>query len=424
MTKVELLKKTLEVNKEKYINHLKDLVAIDTHDIGHGIDGGLEKEGQEYLIKLLKDMGADVKTDPLNEECIKECLDKYSEGNLGHNLDDRFNVYADFKGVSSGKSLMFNGHIDVMPANDVEKWFSHPFKPEIRDGKLYGRGTADMKSGLMAAVMAVQLIKDSGLSFDGTVKICSVCDEEGGGNGSIQAVMNGQKADCVIVCEGTSDELILAHMGFVFFRVEVEGSACHSGNKKCGVSAIDKTLKIINALNEKEHEWLLKYKHDKLPAPNLNIGVIKGGNAGSTVSGNCMFETCIHYLPGQMSHKQVVDEFSEVIHRVCLSDSWLEYHRPVVTMYQAGGGFLMNEDDESVECFTDTYEEIRNKKLNIVGSPAGCDSRLWRNIAECPTLQFGPGNLEQCHAVDEWVSIDDYLNCILIYADFILNFCK
>lgn len=97
---------------------------------------------------------------------------------------------------------------------------------------MYGRGTADMKGGLMASVMAVQLLKDAGLEkLPGDVMITSVCDEEGGGNGSMQAIMSGQKADGVVVCEGTSDELILAHMGFVFFKVEFEGKACHSGRQ-------------------------------------------------------------------------------------------------------------------------------------------------------------------------------------------------
>lgn len=424
MNKAELLRETLAKNKDKYIRCLQDLVAIDTHVLGHGIDGGLERAGQEYLFGLLQNMGADIEFDPLQEKTVLECLQKYGEGNPGHNQDDRFNIYACFKGQARGKSLMFNGHIDVMPADDAKEWISPPFEPQIRDGKLYGRGSADMKAGLMAGIMAVQLLRDADLHFNGEVKISSVCDEEGGGNGSIQAVMSGQKADCVVVCEGTSDSLILAHMGFVFFRVEVDGLSCHSGDKKSGVSAIEKVLKLINALNEKEHEWLLHYKHDKLPPPNLNVGCIKGGSAASTVAGTCIFEICIHYLPEQMSHKQVVDEFIDVIDRTCVADKWLNKHRPRITMYQNGGAFSMNEDDASVQCFIDTYQSCRNKKLNITGSPAGCDSRLWQNIACCPTLQFGPGNLQQCHARDEWVSVQDYLDCILIYALFILNYCK
>ena len=417
------LKTVLEENKDKYIEQLKNLVAIDTHDLGHGIAGGLEKEGQDYMIRLFEEMGAEVKKDPMKERDIEACYHKYNEGNLGHNQTDRYNVYARFPGKTGGRSLMFNGHIDVMPADETDEWTNPPFEPTIRDGKMYGRGTADMKGGLMASVMAVQLLKDAGAELPGDVLITSVCDEEGGGNGSMQAIMSGERADGVVVGEPTSDEMILAHMGFIFFRVEFEGKSCHSGGKRNGVSAIDKAIKVINALNEKEHEWLLTYKHPLLPAPNLNVGVIRGGNAGSTVAGDCMFETCVHYLPRLMSHDQVVCEFMDVIHRVTKSDPWLEAHPPKVTIYQAGGGFEMEEADPFVESFKRAYRAARGKDVKVVGSPAGCDSRLWKNIAGCPTIQFGPGNLSECHGIDEWISIESYLQSILIYAELILDFC-
>lgn len=418
------LREVLENNKDKYIEELKNIVAIDTHDLGHGIKGGLEKKGQDYMIDLFTKMGADVHKDPMKEEDIQKCYDLYKEGNLGHDQTDRYNVYAWFKGNEKGRSIMFNGHIDVMPADNVDEWKYPPFKPTIDDGKMYGRGTADMKGGLMASVMAVKLLQDAGVELPGDVIITSVCDEEGGGNGSMQAIMSGEKADGVVVCEPTSDELILAHMGFVFFRVEFEGKSCHSGGKKNGVSAIDKAIKVMNALNEKEHEWLLEYKHPLLPSPNLNVGVIRGGSAGSTVAGDCLFETCVHYLPRLMSHDQVVAEFMDVIDRVTKSDKWLEVHPPKVTIYQAGGGFEMEEDSAFVDSFKEAYKAARDKDVKVVGSPAGCDSRLWRNIAGCPTVQFGPGNLSECHATDEWISIESYLQSILIYAELILSFCK
>ena len=421
---MEALKEVLEKNKQKYIDRLSELVAIDTHDLGHGIDGGLEKQGQDYMVELFRKMGAEVTLDPMKEEDIEKCFSLYQEGNLGHQQTDRYNVYAHFNGEKPGKTLMFNGHIDVMPADEVEEWTTPPFSPTIRDGKLYGRGTADMKGGLMAATMAVKLLQDAGIPFSGSVKITSVCDEEGGGNGSMQAIMSGQRADGVVVCEGTSDELILAHMGFVFFRVKFAGKACHSGAKQNGVSAIEKSIKVIQALNEKEHDWLLHYKHPLLPAPNLNVGLIHGGTAGSTVAEDCMFEVCVHYLPNQMSHNQVVKEFQDVVERVAKSDAWLEEHLPEIQITQFGGGFEMEEHSPFVDSFKRAYSEVRGKDVKVVGSPAGCDSRLWRNIAECPTIQFGPGNLAQCHAVDEWLDLEAYLQSILIYAELILDFCR
>lgn len=417
---MENLKTVLELHKEEYIQYLKELVNIDTQDIGHGIDGGLEKGGQEYLKGLFEMLGADkIEVDPMSEEVIQSCIRMHNEGNAGHNYDDRYNLYATFKG-NGGKSLMFNGHIDTMPPGVLAQWETPPHEATVREGRLYGLGTADMKGGLMASVLAVKLLKDAGAKLPGDVIITSVCDEEGGGNGSMIAAMNQKKADGVVVCEGTSDELILAHMGFVFFHVKIKGKANHSGGKWLGVSAIEKAMKIIRGLEEVEHQWLLQYKHPLLPAPNLNIGVINGGTAGSTVPGECEFKMCVHYLPGIMSYKQVVEEVASTIQRIADSDLWLKDHPPVVEIYQAGGGFEMEEHSAFVNAFKSAYETARGKRVKVVGSPAGCDSRIWKNIAKCPTIQFGPGNLEQCHSVNEYVEISAYLEAILVYAELIL----
>lgn len=416
------LREVLEQNKENYIEQLKNLVAIDTHDLGHGIAGGLEAEGQDYMIRLFESMGADeIVKDDMDEAVIRECFEKHQEGNLGHNQENRYNVYATFKGKKGGKSILFNSHIDVMPADEADEWTTPPFEPDIRDGKMYGRGTADMKAGLMASAMAVKLIQDAGMELPGDVIITSVCDEEGGGNGSMQAVMRGLKADGVVNCENCDGKLLLAHMGWVFFKVEFEGKSCHSGGKKNGVSAIDKAIKVIQALDEMEHNWLLEYKHPLLPPPNLNIGVIEGGTAGSTVPDYCSFSTCVHYIPNMMSHDQVIREFTEVVERTAKSDAWMENHPPKITVYQAGKGFEMDPDHEFVETLCNAYETQMGTRIKKDGCPCGNDARLWSNIAECPTVIYGPGNLAQCHGIDEWVSIEDYLNVILVYAELILE---
>ncbi len=414
------LGEVLQAKRTQYLDYLKELVAITTHCLGHGVDGGLEKAGQDYMIALFKEMNAtDIQIDPLDETIIQAALAEHNEGNAGHNLDERYNVHARFEG-RGGPSLLFNGHMDTMPAGDESLWTSPPHRPEVRDGKLYGLGSTDMKGGLMAATMAVKLLQDAGYELPGDVIISSVCDEEGGGNGSIQAAMQGIRADGVVVCECSSDELILAHMGFVFFRVSIEGLAVHSGGKWKGVSAIDKALKIMVGLNELEHGWLLRYKHPLLPAPNLNVGVFRGGSAGSTVPGDAMFEVCVHYLPEVMSYDSVVTAFTDVVERISAADPWLSTHQPKVEIYQAGGAFEQEEDHPFVDCFKLAYENVYGKKPPIVGSPAGCDSRTWKNIAKCPTIQFGPGHLEQCHAVDEYLDVEEYFRCIRVYAELIL----
>ena len=419
---IDRLKQVLSAHREEYLQPLLDLGRLDTHCIGHGIEGGLEKAGQDYVARLMADMGAQVRVVPMKETDIQTAIERYHDGNPGHNYEDRANVYGRFPG-GGGRSLMFNGHMDTMPAA-VEKWHTDPWTPTLKDSRLYGLGICDMKSGIAAAIMAVRLLRDAGIELPGDVIITSVADEEGGGNGSIAAAVQGERADAVVVCEGTNYELIAAHMGFVFFRVEVEGLAVHSGIKWQGVSAIAKAMKLIQALDELEHGWLLRYKHPLLPAPNLNVGTIHGGTAGSTTAGSCAFELCIHYLPGLMSYEQVVSEVNDTLDRACRGDAWLDAHRPKVSIYQSGNAFEMDLDHPFTHAFRASWEKVHGRPVPVVGSPAGCDSRTWRNIAGCPTLQYGPGELSQCHSVDEHIELDMYYDAILTYAALILEWNK
>lgn len=413
-----------EQKKASYLETLKELVAIDTHCLGHGIKGGLEKKGQEYMIALFENMGANqIHVDQMEEAIIQKSIQLNNEGNPNHNYTDRFNVHARFLG-NGGRSLLFNGHMDTMPAGNLEAWTNSPHEPTIKDGKLYGLGAADMKAGLLAATLAVKFLKDAGEELPGDVIISSVVDEEGGGNGSIQAAMQGYKADGVVVCEPSTDELILAHMGFVFFRIKVKGHSNHSGAKWKGISAIDKSIKLIKALNELEHSWLLQYKHPLLPPPNLNVGVIRGGTAGSIVPGECFFEICVHYLPKLMSYNQIKKEVEDQIFKASQGDDWLSKNLPDVEIYQAGGGFEQDAKHPIVASFQKAYQETTGSELKISGSPAGCDSRIWKNIAGCETIQFGPGRLEECHAIDEYVEIESFYRAIKVYAQFIMNWGK
>lgn len=417
------IREVLKADPDRYLQPLRDLIRIDTHCLGHGIAGGLEKEGQAYMARLLQSMGAKVEVRPMCEADIETSMRLYGEGNPGHNYDGRENVYGRFAG-GGGRSLMFNGHMDTMPVGEEALWQHPPHGAVVEDGKLFGLGAADMKGGLMASVMAVKLLQDAGFELPGDVIIASVADEEGGGNGSIAAAVQGLRADAVVVCEPTDGSLISAHMGFVFFRVRVSGLATHSGLKWKGVSAIEKAMMLIRAIDDLEHRWLLRYKHPLLPAPSLNVGTIHGGTAGSTVAGECVIKVCAHYLPEQMRFDQVVSEFTEAIGWASKGDPWLNDHPPEIEVYQSGGAFEMDLSHPFTDAFRTAYAAAMGRPLEIVGSPAGCDSRIWRNIAGCPTLQYGPGRLSECHAVDEYVALDSYFDAIAVYAALIMEWCN
>lgn len=417
----EKLRDTLATHKAEYLGRLKDLIALDTQVLGHGIAGGKEENGQVFLETLMKDMGASVTREPMTEAIVQRGLREFGEGNPGHNYTDyiRHNLIGKFKG-GNGRSLIFNGHIDTMPTGEMSLWKTDPWTPTERDGNLYGLGSVDMKSGLMAAVMAIKLLQDAGVQLPGDVTVLSVVDEEGGGNGSLGAMLAGHRADAAVICEHSADSLIVAHMGFIFFQVDVSGVALHSGRKWDGVNAIDKAILLIQALNELEHGWLLKYKHPLLPPPNLNVGVITGGSAGSTVPDLCTFKLCLHYQPNVQTYESVVKEVTDTLMLRSQGDAWLSKNPPKISIYQAGGAFEMDPEHEFVKTASQSFESVFGTPPQVVGSPAGCDARLLRNIGKMPVFISGPG-LGMGHRPNEYVEIEEYFQHILYYALLILN---
>ena len=422
----KVLVDTLNKNKQEYIEDLKGLIGIKTENIGHGVLGGYEKEGQVYLEKLAKKVGFDAQRQDMSEETILKSRKINKEGNIGHNYKDhdRYNLICEYSEKNPGKTIVFNGHIDTMPAGDLSKWTYDPYTGTEVDGKIYGLGTADMKSGLIAPFMAVKLIKESGLQLPGTVKVMSVCDEEGGGNGTVNAVMNGIKGDYCVVCECSEKNMIVAHMGFVGFDVDVKGVALHAGSKWKGVNAIEKAMLLIQDLKELEHNWLMNYKHPLLPAPTINLGVIQGGDAASTVAGKCTFKAMAHFLPTVMSYDQVVDDIFNTIKTRAEGDSWLRENMPEITISQSGFGFEIDTKSEFVTKTKDILEDTLDREVKIISSTAGNDARIMQNMAEIPTIILGPASINQCHSVDEYVEIDSYLESILMYASMILNLSK
>src|SRR5690606_18167970 len=260
-------RKILAERREEHLEFLKTLIAKDTTNRLHGVYGK-EEIGQGVIIEKLTEMGLEIDVfEPDNERLMK-----YKEAGRGHHYDDRPNVVGVLKGTGGGRSLILNGHIDTMPFDQLEKWESHPLEPIVRDGKLYGRGSCDMKAGLASIILAVEALIDSGVKLKGDVIIQSVVDEEGGGNGTLACVDRGYVADAAIITEPTSLEIMHAHMGWLYYRMEIVGKSLHSALKWDGVNAIEKMMKIIHALQDFEREYAIRKRHPFLPPPTFNFG--------------------------------------------------------------------------------------------------------------------------------------------------------
>lgn len=412
----------IEKNKEKCLGFLKELISQDTTNKEHGVFGN-EMNAQRVMIDKLNSLGMEVDAfEPDNAE-----LEKFPEVNHGHNYENRPNVVATLKGAGGGRSLIMNGHIDTMPFTNLDEWITHPTQPLERDGKLYGRGACDMKGGLAAAVCAMELIKEQGIKLKGDVILQSVVDEEGGGNGTVACIQRGYKADAAIIMEPTELEIMPAHMGWLFYKMSIEGKALHSAMKWKGVNAIEKMMKFMAALQELERNWCMNKRSCMLPPPTINFGIIEGGIAGSVVADECMLDFGLHYLPSDGGAdglgKDVEREVFETLDLVAAGDKWLSQHPYKINLYQNGSGYEIPRDHPLIAILEQNHSELCGGAAVVRGCEYGSDARLLTNYANTPTVLYGPGCIQQAHSVNEYIDIEEYYRSIEVYVKTIMDWC-
>ncbi len=423
MSEMKEIRALLEKNKEQYLNVLKRIMAQDSTNSEHGIHGN-EANAQKVVSQELKSLGMTVdEFEPDNTE-----LEKWPEINRGHDYENRPNVVGTLHGSGGGKSLILNGHIDTMPFTNLDEWVTHPLEPMEKDGLLYGRGACDMKGGLAAALCALQLLQEAGKELKGDVIFESVVDEEGGGNGTVACIAKGYKADAAIVMEPTELQIMPAHMGWLFYKMKVEGKALHSAMKWKGVNAIEKMMKFMTALQELERKWCMEKRSALLPPPTINFGVISGGIAGSVVADECVLDFGLHYLPADGGAdglgKDVEKEVFEALDYAAAGDAWLSKHPYEIKLYQNGSGYELAQDHPMVKILAQSHEAILSERPIVRGCEYGSDARLLTNYGKTPSVIYGPGCIQQAHAVNEFIKIDEYLKAVEVYAQTILAWCN
>ena len=315
--------------------------------------------------------------------------------------------------AGDGPRLIFNGHIDVVPEGDRANWRHDPWGAEIDDGRIYGRGACDMKSGLLAALYAIKAVRDSGVPVHGTLTIQSVIGEEDGGIGTFATLLRGYSGDAAIICEPTSLKLIPAQAGALTFTVKVSGKSAHACVRLEGVSAIEKYLDIHRALIGLEQERNRHVDHPllgklDLPYP-LSIGRLNAGNWSSSVPEELIFEGRIGVAVGEDS-ADVRRQFEQTLHSLAQADPWLRDHAPEIVW--SGGQFDSGEipaDHPLVALCQQCTVDLTGQAPELEGAPYGSDLRLLVNQGQIPSVLFGPGNVRVAHMPDEHVAIDEVL---------------
>ena len=326
-----------------------------------------------------------------------------------------------------GKSLVLNGHVDVVPEGPLDMWSSPPFEPR-RDGDwLYGRGIADMKAGIAANIFAVDALKRLGYRPAATLYQQSVVEEECTGNGALAALLRGYNADAAIIPEPEDDKLVRANTGVLWFRVRVQGVPVHVREAGSGANAIEAAYELIKGLRDLEAAWNdQKGDHryfEELDHPiNFNVGKIAGGDWASSVPAWCEFDCRIALYPG-IKAADAAREIEDHLRRVSDGIPFLANNPPQVIFNGFfAEGYVLEEGTEAEETLARAHMSSYAKPLESFVTPGYLDGRVFVIYGETPCLVYGPYS-EAIHGFDERVKLSSVKRVTGTIALFIAEWC-
>ncbi|TMD91753.1 MAG: ArgE/DapE family deacylase [Chloroflexi bacterium] len=388
------------LDEQGLIKALRDLVRIPSAT-------GQEAAAQNWLAQQMRHFGLDVDLWDIDVAELQR-HPQFPGMEVDRGKDRAVGLVATWRreaGAASGRRLVFNGHIDVVPEGDRASWQYEPWGADLVDGRIYGRGACDMKGGLMAALFAIKAIKDSSVPIDGSLMVQSVIGEEDGGIGTFASLLRGHRGNAAIVCEPTRLNLIPAQAGALTFTVRVPGKSAHACVRLEGVSAIEKYLDIHRTLIQLERERNSEVEHPllgKLPLPYpLSIGRVQAGNWSSSVPEELIFEGRIGVAMGEASDA-VRRQFERTLLNLAEEDPWLRDH-PLEIKW-SGGQFESGEiplDHPLVKLCQRCMVDLTGHEPVLQGAPYGSDLRLLVNFGGIPTVLFGPGDVRVAHMPDE-----------------------
>ena len=330
-------------------------------------------------------------------------------------------------GAGDGATLMLNGHVDVVPVGDPDMWTGPPFSADIRAGRLHGRGSCDMKAGLIASLWAVQALRMARVRLRGDVVLASVQGEEDGGLGTFATLQRGWRADACVIAEPTELDVVPANSGALTFRLRIRGRATHAARRTEGVSVIEKFWPVWQALAELERR-----RHESVDplvarwplAHPLSIGQIRAGDWVSSVPDLLVAEGRLGVAIGESTDHARAD-LEGALADACERDVWLREHPVEVEWWggQFASGRIPPESDLVDRVQAAHRVAAGGRPHGVYGAPYGSDLRLLTGLAGIPTLQYGPGDARLAHGPDEAVPLADVVTTARTLALVALDVC-
>ncbi len=329
-------------------------------------------------------------------------------------LEGRSNVIARLEGNPRGRTLVLEAHMDTASELGMRR---DPFRPVREGNRLYGRGSCDTKAGLAAMMHALKILGEAGVRPEASVFLVAAVDEEYGFRGVVKFLEKGIHADGAMVAEPTDLETVVASKGALRWRLRTRGRPAHSSKPHLGINAVNKMAKVLAAMEERFPPVFKKRQHPLLGSPTLNVGIIQGGVQVNQVPDSCTIEIDRRLLPGE-TKESVWREFEGLLADLRGHDSELEVEMEPPMLEDSPLETRVSE--RIVQVVSKVSQEIMGHK-GVVGVPYGSDASKLAG-AGIPSIVLGPGSIDQAHAAEEYVELDQVAIAAEIYARTILEF--
>jgi acetylornithine deacetylase len=422
--------------REELVRLATDLIGFDTTARNVGDPPREEAALQEYLAARLRAAGAEIDLwEPDAERLRGRPLVP-----PGLDFAGRPQLIAHLRGAGGGKALVFNGHIDVVSVEPREQWTSDPFRAEVRDGKLYGRGACDMKGGIAAMVLATEVLAGLEVPLAGDLLVATNTDEESSGAGGTALVDRGIQADAGIVTEATGFDTWVACRGSEYGVIRVPGRPGHAEVQQPGwreggaVNAIEKATVVIDAIRSLREEWLARpgFDHPQLSKPSLLPTMVSAGEWPVTYPSSCELTIAVMYLPVQADARgfgaDICREVEEWILRETARDDWLAEHPPVIEWWPNGVMPLEISPAEPIVAAMQQATADIGRPGALGGLDSWYDGATLTHLAGIPSIGYGPpgfdsDGLSLAHMIDEYVPVDGLVECAQALAVAAMRFC-
>jgi len=383
---------------------------------------GNEEGGQAVMRRALRDLGLEPVDVPMSAEAMRA---NPAAAPFDWEVEGKANVVATWGGNDGGRSLILNGHVDVVPPDPLAGWTRPPFSAAREGDWVYGRGAADMKCGLAAIVGAVRGIRRLGLEPRGPVHLESVVEEECTGNGTLATVMAGYTADAAVIAEPYGAAITTSQVGVLWFHVRLRGVSAHAAEAGSGVNAIEKSYGVLQALRGLESELNVSPPppFDAFPHPiNLNVGAIRGGEWASTVPAECETSYRIALYPG-MAVRDLQDRIEAVVAEAAVEDPDIEAHPPEIRYAGfTSEGYEIAEDHPLVATLASAFARQAGEAPLLVATTSTTDAVILGTAGGTPAVCFGPYG-ERTHGVDERVWFPSVVRTAQVMASFVRDWC-